>query len=109
MSLVEERLLGRSGLGWIDPDGRGRRRRLRHAAGKPLGMRGMRRRQDLGAGHDARLGQAVVDIVGREQAEAGVAVLGVVPGEEDLAMRPGILDRGTLRARQRQCEDDGEP
>ena len=72
-------------------------------------MRGMRRRQDLGAGHDARLGQAVVDIVGREQAEAGVAVLGVVPGEEDLAMRPGILDRGTLRARQRQCEDDGEP
>src|SRR5437667_8631803 len=64
MSLVEERLLGRSGLGWINPDGHGGRRRLRHAAGEPRRMRGMRRRQYLGAGHDARRGQAVVDIVG---------------------------------------------
>src|SRR5438552_4078047 len=93
MSLVYERLLGRSGLGWIDPDGRGTRRRLRYAPGKPFGMRGMRRRQDLGAADDASLGQAVVDIVRREQAEAGVTVLGVVPGEEDVAMRSGILDR----------------
>ena len=30
---------------------------------------------------------------GRQQTEADVMVLGVVPGEEDVAVGPGILDR----------------
>src|SRR2546425_33541 len=93
MSLEEERLLGRSDLGWIDPDRRGRRRWLRCTTRESFRMCGVRCRQDLGTGHEARLCQTVVDVVGREQAEAGVAVLGVVPGEKDLAVRASILDR----------------
>ena len=66
---------------------------MRYAARESFGMRGVRRHQGLGTGHEARLGQTVVDVVGREQPEAGVAVLGVVPREKDLAVRAGILDR----------------
>jgi len=50
--------------------------------------------QDCGAcGLDGG-GVAVVDVGCGVQAEAGVAVLVVVPAEEFLAVRPCVLDRG---------------
>jgi hypothetical protein len=50
--------------------------------------------QDLGAlGLDGR-GVAVVDVGGGVQAEAAVAVVVVVPGEEFLAVGAGGLERG---------------
>ena len=42
------------------------------------------------------LGSAVVDVGGGVQAQPGVAMLLVVPGEEGLAVRSGGLDRGEL-------------
>ena len=38
-------------------------------------------------------GQAMVHVTGGQQAKAGVMVLGVVPGEEDVTVGPGILKR----------------
>jgi len=38
-------------------------------------------------------GQAVVNVGGRQQAKAAVVVLGVVPGEKDMAVDAGVLDR----------------
>jgi hypothetical protein len=40
------------------------------------------------------LGAAIVDIGGGVQAQRRMAMLVVVPGEEDLAVCPGGLDRG---------------
>lgn len=54
-SLVCERLLDRSGLGGIDPDLGWRRRRLRWADGKPLGMCRVRRGE-----HGRSLGHPVL-------------------------------------------------
>ena len=42
---------------------------------------------------DTLLGQAVMHVGGRQQAEAGMMVLGVVPGKEAVAVRSGVLDR----------------
>jgi len=42
----------------------------------------------------------VVHVGGRQQAEAGVMVFGVVPGTEDAAVGSGILDRTEAR---REC------
>ena len=39
------------------------------------------------------LGESVVDIVGREEADAGVVVLGVVPGEEVPTVGAGVFLR----------------
>jgi hypothetical protein len=38
------------------------------------------------------LDQAVMHVGGRQQAKAGMMVLGVVPGEEDVAVGAGFLD-----------------
>ena len=46
---------------------------------------------DAAVGADCR-GGAVVDIGGGVQAQAAVAMVVVVPGEEDLAVSPGGLD-----------------
>jgi len=35
----------------------------------------------------------MVHVTGGQQAKAGVMVLGVVPGEEDVTVGPGILKR----------------
>ena len=35
----------------------------------------------------------MMDISGRQKTEAGVMMLGVVPGEEDVAVGPSVLDR----------------
>ena len=69
-------------------------------AGKPLGMGRVGRGEHGRARRDALLGQAVVHVGGRQQAEADVMVLGVVPGEEDVAVGSGVLDRAeALRER----------
>ena len=48
--------------------------------------------QDGVAGFEAGAGEAMVDVVGREQAEAAVAVVVVVPGEEVAAVGAAVLD-----------------
>src|SRR6266508_4724027 len=98
MSLVWERLLGRSGGGRIDPHFAGTGCRLRQPSGESLGVRRVRLGENRRARRQALLGQPVVNVVRGQQAEPAVAVLGVVPGEEDLAVRAAILDRAkTLR------------
>ena len=54
-------------------------------------MRRVGRGEHGGARGDAILGQADVHVVGREQAEAGVVMRGVVPGEEVLAVGARVL------------------
>jgi hypothetical protein len=49
--------------------------------------------QDGGAFIASAGGQAVVQVVRREHADAAVAVLAVVPVEEDAAVHTGVLDR----------------
>src|SRR2546425_10233839 len=91
-SLVSKRhLRQRAALGGIDPDLGGHRRRGRRARRKPLGMGRVGRGEHGRARRDALLGQAVMHVGGRQQAEAGVMVLGVVPGEEDVGVGPGVL------------------
>ena len=91
--MSKRHLLERAGLGGIDPNlGRSRSGR-RAARGKPLGMGGVRRGEHGTALGDALLRQADVHVMGRQQAEAGVVMLGVVPGEEGLAVGPRVLDR----------------
>ena len=53
----------------------------------------VRRGEDDGALGPSLLGQAEVHVVGREQAQAAVVVLSVIPGEETLAVGPGVLER----------------
>src|SRR5207245_6343447 len=89
-SLVSQRhLRGRIALGGIDPDLRRHRRRGRGARGKPFGMGRVGRGEHGRARRDALLGPAVVHVGGRQQAEADVMVLGVVPGEVDVGGGPG--------------------
>src|SRR5947199_5287542 len=76
----------------IDPIlGRSRSGR-RAARGRPLGMGGVRRGEHGTALGDALLRQADVHVMGRQQAEAGVVMLGVVPGEEGLAVSARVLE-----------------
>jgi hypothetical protein len=49
-------------------------------------MRGIGRGEHGRPRRDACLGQAMMHVRGREQAEAGMMVLGVVPGEKDVAV-----------------------
>ena len=92
MSLVE-RLLGRSRRRGVDPHLRGPGRWLRPPAGEAFGVRGVGRGEHGRARRDALVGVAMVHVVGRQQAEAAVPVLGVVPGEERVAVGAGIVDR----------------
>ena len=47
---------------------------------------------------NARLGQPVTHVKRCQQTKAGMMVLGVVPGEEDMTVCPRVLDRAeTLR------------
>ena len=86
------RILSRSGLGWVDPDFRGARRRLWEAAREALRVCGMGRGEHGDPRGHALLGEAVVHIVGRQQAQAAVMMFGVVPGEEDVAVGAGVLN-----------------
>ena len=57
------------------------------------------RREHGRSRHHAFLAQAVMHVGGRQQAEAGMMVLGVIPGEETVTVRPSILDRAFQRWR----------
>ena len=79
---------------WIDPGRSGKLRRLWRLADEALGMSGVGGVEHLSPGVVGVLSLAVVDDLGREQADARVTVLGVVPAEEVLAERSGFLDGG---------------
>src|SRR6266511_117313 len=61
-------------------------------AHEPFGVAGVGGGQDIGAHGTDRLGVSMVDIDGCVPGDAGMPVLGVVPGEEALAERPGVGD-----------------
>src|SRR6516164_2135781 len=77
--------------GLVDPGRRRQRRGDWHPTREALGMRLVGGAQDLGAPLPLARGQTVVDVLGGHQAEGAVPVLGVVPGEEALAERLGVL------------------
>src|SRR5512132_4582665 len=79
-------------VGFVDPRGRRQPRRLGKLADEPLGMGGIGSSEHLGSGRLDLLGPAVVDVCGGQQADSGVVVLDVVPGEEVLAEDAGVLD-----------------
>src|SRR5450631_3712617 len=84
-------------LWWIDPNSKRNGWRLRHdafEASRVCGEGGIERDAALCG---ERGGAAVVHRVGRHQGDTGMTVLGVVPTEELMAMRPCILDRAEAR------------
>src|SRR5262249_8179165 len=101
MRLGRERLLSRSGLGWGDPDFPRKRSGLRRAGGEALRVRGVGRGEHSCARGEALRGPAVVDVGRRQQPKADVMMLGVVPGEEDMAVSPCVLDRAEARRERR--------
>ena len=75
----------------VDPS-RGRQRRGdRYAVREAFGMHRIGGPQELGALLPLGGGQPVVDVVRSHQPEGAVAMLEVVPGEEPLAERLGVL------------------
>ena len=66
---------------------------MRPASGEPFRVRGVGRGEHDRSRRHALLSQAVMHVGWRQQAETCVMVLVVVPGEENLAVGPGILDR----------------
>jgi hypothetical protein len=63
------------------------------AGGESLRMRGVGRGKHSRSRRYPLLGQAAMHVVGRQQPETAVMVLGVVPGEEDVAVGAAVLDR----------------
>ena len=63
------------------------------AGGEAFRMRGIGRGEHGHSRPDALLGQAMMNVGRRQQAEASVTMFGVVPGEEDAAVGPDVLDR----------------
>ena len=76
---------------FVDPHSVGQRRQSWQAVGKPLGMGPVGSFKDGRALGALGLGESIVDIVGREEADAGVVVLGVVPGEEVPTVGAGVF------------------
>ena len=92
-------MVGAAGFlfGWIDPNGKryaGRSRCDALEASRMGGEGGIEREAAL-RGERGRA--AVVHGVGRHECDAGMTMLGVVPAEELLAMRPRIFDRAEAR------------
>ena len=65
---------------------------MRGLADEPVGVAGVRGAEDLGAHGADGLGSSIVDVDGVQPSDAGVVVLGVVPGEEPLAESSGVGD-----------------
>jgi hypothetical protein len=74
---------------WVDPDGGGQRRRHRHAGGEALWVGSVRGCEDASSRGDALDGEAVVDVVRSQQADADMVMLAVVPVEAWPALRAG--------------------
>ena len=66
----------------------------RGLADEPFGVGGVGGGEHVRPGGLDGLGAAGVDVGGGVQAQPGMAVFLVIPGEEDLAVCPGGLDRG---------------
>ena len=74
--------------------------------GESFRVRRVGRREHGRSRSYALIGQAVMHIRGRQQAEAGMMVFGVVPDEEGVAVGAGVLDRAETRRERRpvlQC------
>ena len=84
-------------MGWIDPSGRRDRWWFGREPFEALRMCGKGRHQGGSALHGELIRVAVVHSVGSHQADSAMAVNGVVPTEEHLAMSPGIFDRAEAR------------
>ena len=61
------------------------------ASGKALGMRGVCVGEDASSRSDALIGEAVVDVVRGQEADAAVSMLAVVPVEKGAAMGSTVL------------------
>ena len=77
----------------VNPDLRGCRKRLRRFANKAFRMNAVSGVQNGAALFDGGGRQTMVNHGRAEQAESGMAMLLVVPGEELLAEGPGVLQR----------------
>jgi hypothetical protein len=77
----------------VDPGGGWQGWRDGWLADEPLGVAGVGSREDVRAGDGDLPGAAVVDIGGGAQRDPGAAVGVVVPAEEHLAERAGVLER----------------
>src|SRR5262249_59502539 len=90
-------LLSRLGHGWVDPYFHWTRWRMGRAGEKSLWMSG------IGPGEHGRprsyafVGQAVMHVGRRQQPQAQMMMLGVIPDEECVAVRPDILNRAETR------------
>ena len=82
------------------------RRRVRHARREAFRVGDMGRGERRRSRSHALIGQAVMHIRGRQQSKARMMVLGVVPGEEDVAVGSGILDRAEARREVRNCASE---
>ena len=76
---------------WVDPNSGGRWRRRGHTGGEALGMRGVCVGEDSSSRSDALVGEAVVDVVRGQEADAAVSMLAVVPVEKGAAMGAAVL------------------
>src|SRR5215468_12617248 len=86
-------LLRRPSPGWVDPYFHWTRWRMGRAGEKSLWMSGIGPGEHGRPHSDAFLDQAVMHVGGRQQPEAQMMMIGVVPDEERVAVRPDILDR----------------
>ena len=93
-------LLPRPRPGSVDPDFHWTRWRMGRARETSLWMSGISLGEHCRPRSDAFLGQAVMHVGGRQQPETRMLMLGVVPDEERVAMRPRVLDRAEAR---RKC------
>ena len=73
--------------------------------GRPGGelslVSGMGGGEHSGSRCDALLGQPVMHVKRGQQSKARMMVLGVVPGEEDMTVRPSVLHRAEPRGKRR--------
>ena len=76
--------------GWVDPDGFGKRGGFRGAVDEAFGVKGPGGLQGTSALSQHIRYSVMMDIIGGEHRDPGMAVLGVVPGEE----RPAEGDGG---------------
>ena len=84
---------GHWGLGRIDPHLHGARRRPREAGGEAFRVSRVGRGEYGGPHRRPLLGQAVVDVMGCQEAKPAVAVFAIVPAEEPVAVGSRVFNR----------------
>lgn len=83
-----------AGFGRIDPGGREQPSRLREVTDETLEMHRVSGGQDLTVRVVGHLSAPVVDYLRGQEANARMAMLGVVPAKEVSIEGPGLFDRG---------------